>query len=217
MSEWRNRIRVVERLMARSVQEPIGEPKAPAVALGAFFVAFLLERGTAFRENQERRSYAAWFKRLCVECRERGYSNADIAELTGVDQETLWSFKDSANVTLEKGEMDEKSRLVLSLWTGARPRDRNTLDHFLVYFARKAPDVAVARDEMRQILVNLGLHTPRGPRIKNEGAQVKRRFAPHALWEGDGKLIKIRSTVSLFAGFGTPSPTKRRRFSSAAA
>jgi hypothetical protein len=42
-----------------------------------------------------------------------------------------------------------------------------------------------------QALIDLGLHYPRGPRIKNEGTSKKRYFDPHALWEGDGKTTKI--------------------------
>lgn len=42
-----------------------------------------------------------------------------------------------------------------------------------------------------QALVDLGLRYPRGPRIKNAGTHVKRYFKPHALWEGDGKQLKI--------------------------
>ena len=47
------------------------------------------------------------------------------------------------------------------------------------------------RDQIIQALVDLGLRYPRGPSIKNEGTHKKRHFAPHALWEGDGKTLKI--------------------------
>jgi hypothetical protein len=40
-------------------------------------------------------------------------------------------------------------------------------------------------------LVDLGLRYPRGPKIKNEGTHKKKYFDPHALWEGDGKTLKI--------------------------
>lgn len=43
-----------------------------------------------------------------------------------------------------------------------------------------------------QALIDLGLRYPRGPSIKNEGTHKKRYFAPHALWEGDGKTLKIK-------------------------
>ena len=48
------------------------------------------------------------------------------------------------------------------------------------------------RDQIVQALIDLGLRYPRGPSIKNEGTHKKRYFAPHALWEGDGKTLKIR-------------------------
>jgi hypothetical protein len=47
------------------------------------------------------------------------------------------------------------------------------------------------RDQITQALIDLGLRYPRGPSIKNEGTHKKRYFAPHALWEGDGKTLKI--------------------------
>jgi hypothetical protein len=48
------------------------------------------------------------------------------------------------------------------------------------------------RDQIVQALIDLGLRYPRGPSIKNEGTHKKRYFAPHALWEGDGKTLKIK-------------------------
>ncbi|MEI8062403.1 MAG: transposase family protein, partial [bacterium] len=47
------------------------------------------------------------------------------------------------------------------------------------------------RDQITQALIDLGLRYPRGPSIKNEGTHKKKYFAPHALWEGDGKTLKI--------------------------
>lgn len=193
MNEWRNRKRIVERLATpRAGASFEGPPRTPAASLAAFLIAFLLERSEAFRKNHDRRSYAGWFKRLCVDARQRGYSYAEIAELTGIDSETLGGFKDTAPMTLQKSAMDDKTKQILEVWNAARPWNKNTLDRFLGYFSKQAPGVAVGRDELRQTLINLGQHTPRGPKIKNEGAQVKRPFAPHALWEGDGKLVKVR-------------------------
>lgn len=48
------------------------------------------------------------------------------------------------------------------------------------------------RDQIVQALIDLGLRYPRGPSIKNEGTHKKRYFARHALWEGDGKTLKIK-------------------------
>ena len=48
------------------------------------------------------------------------------------------------------------------------------------------------RDQIVRALIDLGLRYPRGPSIKNEGTHKKRYFAAHALWEGDGKTLKIR-------------------------
>ena len=37
----------------------------------------------------------------------------------------------------------------------------------------------------------MGLRYPRGPGIKDEGLQVKKKFEPHTIWEGDGKQMNI--------------------------
>jgi transposase InsO family protein len=190
MSELRNRARLISRLSLPRAEGPAPAPQI--LALAAFLIVSLLEKTGAIRDNQSRRSYAGWLKRLCVDSHERGHPYAEISQLTGIEAGALEGFKDSVPIILKKESMEDKTKLILDVWTAAHPRHKQTLDAFLSYFLKQAPTTAVARDEMRSTLINLGLHTPRGPRIKNEGAQVKQPFAPHALWEGDGKLIKVR-------------------------
>jgi hypothetical protein len=55
------------------------------------------------------------------------------------------------------------------------------------------------RDQILQSLIDLGLRFPRGPSFKNEGTHKKRYFAPHALWEGDGKTLKIHVNGEVFS------------------
>jgi hypothetical protein len=55
------------------------------------------------------------------------------------------------------------------------------------------------RDQILQALIDLGLRFPRGPSLKNEGTHKKRYFEPHALWEGDGKTIKVHVNGEVFS------------------
>jgi transposase InsO family protein len=69
---------------------------------------------------------------------------------------------------------------------------------------KKHPGVSISAKRLRQILINLGLRYPRGPKTRDIGTQVKRPFAPHAIWEGDGKQVNIiinglRSVYSWYA------------------
>ena len=189
MSEARNRPRLVSRLGQPHPEAAKMPPQL--LALAAFLIVALLERSGAIRDNHARRSYAGWLKRLCVDCHERGHSYGEISHLTGIEVGALEGFKDTVPITLKKESMDDKTKLILDVWNAAKPWHQKTLDSFLTHFSRQAPGTSIARDEMRTVLINLGLHTPRGPQIKNEGAQVKKPFAPQALWEGDGKLMKI--------------------------
>jgi transposase InsO family protein len=200
MSEWRNRSDLMVRINCREVDtvEAADEPGTEAAQLARMLISRLMEQCGAYHAGRERKSYAPWFKRLVVDCHERGQTYAAIAALTDIEVETLKGFRDSAPAVLVKESLDDKSQRITAAWRAASSWHRGTLDRFWSYLGRKCPDLSVARDEMRQILINLGLHTPRGPAIKNEGAQVKQCFAPHAIWEGDGKLVKIRINGELF-------------------
>ncbi len=195
MSEWRNRQQLAQRLSRPLSIDSLKNPEdAPDSTrnLAIFMISFLIQKAQAIQENSIRSSYMGWFKRLIIDSHERGYSYSKINELTGISIETLKGFKDACPIILEREALDEKTKVVMSVWQEASPWHRRTLDHFLIHFGRKQPSFRLSRDEMRQTLINLGFHTPRGPSIKNHGAQAKRPFAPHALWEGDGKTMKIR-------------------------
>ena len=193
MNEWRNRSAIVERLSAPSETEGFSVSAVPAAAFdpARFLITGLLIQSGAIRENGERCSYAGWLKALVVDAHERGASYEVLAGLTGIGVETLKGFKASCPSLPSRAEMDETTRTILATWQGATDWHRRTLERFLAYFCNQHPKQAMSRDVMRTTLIHLGLHTPRGPKIKNVGAQVKRRFEPHAIWEGDGKEMRV--------------------------
>lgn len=191
MSESRNRSRLINRIIDKNEKFIEIDQTTKLLELARKIIAALIIMAGAWRSNTKRRSYAGWFKRLCVDLHDQGYTYDQISSLTEIDVDTLEGFKLTVNLNLSKEPIDTKSQLILDTWNASKPWQRNSLDAFMTQFCRENPTQAIARGELRQILINLGLHTPRGPKIKNEGAQVKRPFAPHALWEGDGKLIKV--------------------------
>ena len=65
------------------------------------------------------------------------------------------------------------------------------MDAFWSYLGKRYPKFEISHEEVRQSLINLGLRYPRGPQLKDEGMQVKKKFEPHTIWEGDGKQMNI--------------------------
>lgn len=191
MSEARHRARLLDRISNKEL--PASSPAEDQITLplAKTLIEALLSEANAWNENKSRRSYAGWLKRLLTDQHDAGYQYENIAALTGISVETIKGFKDSLVTLSAKESVDERHQAIARLWREASHKQRQSLDRFWLLVGRKLPDLSIARDEMRSILINLGLHTPRGPKIKNEGTQVKKPFAPHALWEGDGKLLKI--------------------------
>ena len=160
-------------------------------ALAKCLIAELLHHSDAVQINEDRKSYAPWLKCLVMRLKERGFQYVDMAALLGIDPETLRGFRKSNLIDLAKKPIDNMSLSVMAAWNGASDYARQTLDHFWSYLGRHHQNLKVSREEMRQTLINLGLKYPRGPKIKDEGAMVKKAFAPHTLWEGDGKQMNI--------------------------
>lgn len=159
--------------------------------LAKSLIAELLYRSNATQMNQDRKSYAPWFKNLILSLKERGFQYVDMAPLLNVDAETLRGFRKSKLIDLTRKPIDEASQAIMTAWNGASDHARQTLDHFWSHLGRYHQQLKISREEMRQTLINLGLKYPRGPKIKDEGATVKRPFTPHTLWEGDGKQMNI--------------------------
>lgn len=80
--------------------------------------------------------------------------------------------------------------MVEHAWVQTNFNSNKTLSEFVDYVQRQCLN-KYGRDQITQALVDLGLRYPRGPEIKNEGTHKKSYFSPHALWEGDGKHLKI--------------------------
>lgn len=154
-------------------------------------ISELLKRSGAVNDNDERKSYAPWFKSLVINLKEKGATYVSMASLLGIDAETLRGFRKSNLIDLAKNPIDDTSKVIMTAWNSASDYSKKTLDHFWSFLGRKYPELKLSREQMRQTLINLGLKYPRGPKIDDHGTQVKRPLAPHTIWEGDGKQMNI--------------------------
>ena len=194
MSENRNRKDLILRISAKEPADPTKE-KEPKLSFAVLLISLLLCRSGAVSRNRRRASYAPWFKDFIASKKDEGVSYEVISELTGISVNTLTDFKPS--LVTEKKTIAPKSKEIARIWNEAPPHRRRNLDAFWYYLGKKYPNVSVSFKEVRQILIDLGLRYPRGPKTENHGTQVKKSFEPHAMWEGDGKQIKIRINGAL--------------------
>jgi len=191
MSENRNRAALVERL-TRDGEAPVAVGLDEPLVAAKKLIGSLMERSGALSGNRERASYPPWFKDQIVELNDQGHTYSLLSSLTGISVETLTGFRATqASRVFEKGSIDTLSLQIAAIWAEAPQRFRKNLDSFWYYLGKKHPDVSISSERLRQTLINLGLRYPRGPKTKDIGTQVKRPFEPHAIWEGDGKQIKI--------------------------
>ena len=191
MSESRNRATIGDRLNRNEGAGKVVFPSA-MVIVAKKIITILMIRTGAYQDNNSRRSYAPWFKQFIVDLKDKGTEYKLLSELTGIGLDTVMGFRKSVQTPLVKEPMDSKSEQLADAWNEAPLKCRESLGGFWYYLGKKHSDISISFKEMRQILINLGLRYPRGPRIPDHGVQVKQVFAPHAVWEGDGKQMKIR-------------------------
>ncbi len=197
MSENRNRQNLLKKIVQPSDSQ-CSEDEGPRLLKSACeFIGFLMQKGQAYRENTSRLSYEPWFKEFLIKQQETTLTYSEISQLTGIRKNTLKKFKAECSGKLKRKPITDIELTIAECWGKAPLRTRKNIDRFFLYFGKQYPDQTVSRNMLRQILIDLGLRYPRGPKIEDHGAQVKTKFAPHALWEGDGKNIKITINSTL--------------------
>jgi len=172
---------------------------SPIVDLIIKLICTLMIRSQAIQKNGKRDSYAPWFKELLMTLQEEGITYKLLSTLTNISVKTLENFKPTLiEAVPTKQPIDDSTKLIAQIWDGAPPYAKKNLDVFWSHLGRRYPQITISHEKVRQALINLGLRYPRGPKIKNEGAQVKKKFAPHAIWEGDGKQMTITINGEIF-------------------
>lgn len=189
MTEHRNRQQLVQQLNSQKHAQRRHD-LTDALKLAKTLISSLMSRCLASQDNNNRSSYAPWFKELICQQLEES-SSKNISNLTGISVETLKKFT-SPSLVLTQQPLSDDHTFILSAWNQASVRQRKNLNNFWMSLGRRFPDRKISYAQVRQTLIDLGLRYPRGPKSKNEGTQVKTRWEPHSLWEGDGKLMNIR-------------------------
>jgi transposase InsO family protein len=192
MSEWRNRQTVIERLAAPCTPICDSPDQEQHILAAQRLITQLMEKSSAVQVNSERNTYAPWFKQFITKMLDEGASYKTISSLTGISEENLPKFRKDISLSLIKGSISEEHKYIEKVWDSASHKQRKTLDHFWTYLGRNYPESKLSRNEVRTILIDLGLRYPRSKKSKNHGAQVKTAFCPNAIWEGDGKELIIR-------------------------
>ncbi len=188
MSEARNR----KDLTARIQSEATAPAKPQVPAFVSDLIAMLCQRSGAIMVNKERRSYAEWFKSSLVDLHDKGIPWIELANLTGISIDTIQGFASHHNPIGKKEPISPQHDHIAGIWNESAIHHRRSLENFWLHLQRRHRDTAVTYKEMRQILIDLGLYGQRGPKVVNHGAQVKKSFEPHAIWEGDAKQIKVQ-------------------------
>lgn len=188
MSEARNRKALVERLAA--LPPPVAVAPLTWTSTREL-IALLCHRSGATKTNCERHSYAAWFKEALADLHDKGATWVELSSLTGISLDTLEGFALRRSPLGTKEAISPAHQELATIWRDAAPHHRKNLETFWLHLQRRHAGLAVNYKDMRQILIDLGLYALRGPKTANHGAQVKRRFDPHAIWEGDAKQIKV--------------------------
>lgn len=190
MTESRNRVELLNRISAVPPLQEKASNQATTNEIAKNLVSVLLDQSGALKQGVSRKSYSPWFKEVICSLRNDGASLAELAELTKISKDSLSKF--AADESLKpKFEVSQAHEQICDIWKNAPPEVKNNLDSFWGFLGRKHSEKTFSYKEVRQILIDLGFRYPRGPSIADKGTQVKKKFDPHALWEGDGKEVKI--------------------------
>jgi hypothetical protein len=187
MTESRHRQQFMKKILAQPTEHAASSVPTYVMDL----IKILCHRSGAISMNNERRSYADWFKAALADSHDKGVSWVELASLTGISLDTLERFSNHRYPIDDKRPISPAHQQLASIWASSAPHHRKSLENFWLHLQRRHRDSAVTYKEMRQILIDLGLYGLRGPKIQNHGAQVKKTFDPHAIWEGDAKQIKV--------------------------
>jgi len=184
-SEHRNRGLLTEKISRDSHQHPL--TSAPEYITD--IVKGLLEQSRAVSSNDQRASYMPWFKAFISKIKhQHRVTYQELEDLLGISSETLMGF--STTTPMDAVSIDPLAKKIVLIWNNAPPNNKKTIDDFRYFLDKKYGDIEISYHKLRQILIDLGFYSPRGPKIKNHGS-VKRPFDPHAIWEGDGKQVNI--------------------------
>ena len=186
-SESRNR----NQLLSALLSNPVIQKKSEVPEYVKAIVAELLNKGNAMSGNSQRASYSTWFKSLILGIKHKfNVKYKDLADILSISEETLMGFRSSLPA-IKPEQIDDLSASIAQIWNDTPPKYKKTLDAFWIHLGKKHGNLEISYYKLRQMLIDLGFYSPRGPKIKNHGG-VKIPLDLHAIWEGDGKQLNIR-------------------------
>ena len=193
MSEYRNRQTIADRLNAvHSDADTLALAEAKRTAeVATAMLKVTLEKSLGIVGNKQRNTYAPWLKHHVAGLLISGTPYKVIADVTGISEETLRHFREDHVTDLKPAVTSDDHIFIRGVWNQAPHRNRRNFEAFWSYLGHTHGDRAFSREVVRQILIDLGLHSPRTAKIKNKGTSVKTEFTPNAIWEGDGKQLNI--------------------------
>ncbi len=193
-TENRNREKVLEKIKNKA--DRTDENHKATQDFANNLIKHLLVGCDLISKNQERVSYSPLLKEIILtlkkEMKDDGENITfqDISIMTGIPVETLYGFE-FPDYIIKKEEMSNEHEIINAVWNKAPKSIKKSLDCFYVYLGKTLFDNSFSFKQMVNVLTDLGHHYPRGPKMENKGAQVKKKFLPHAIWEGDGKNTTI--------------------------
>lgn len=182
MNEHRNRKRLIKKITKKTSIEPLPFEETyykEQLELAKKVISFLLKNGPTVQENGTKPTISPILKEFIVKLQEEGKTYPQIASLLGMELETIKRFKEQGYLEtnfLEKKPLSANHEFILSAWNEANNYHRKNLDSFWVYLGRKFSTHEISHEEVRQILIDLGLRYPHGPGIQDHGAQVKKNI-----------------------------------------
>ena len=157
----------------------------------------------AWTQTEDRHQFTDEFKALLLDLKsEYALEWGEISQVLGIPEETLKKFKHQVNEK-DPGDgppLESLPETVIEQLRGffhGRSGKATAKS-----FAEKHPEVL---DELKMtyaqfanLLLRLGFTSPKGIFLNNTGLDKIERFAPHAVWGTDGKLMKIVINGEIF-------------------
>ena len=120
MSEWRNRQTIPERLAPAPIPVEVDIERDRQLTLARGIIALLMEKSSAVQSNDERNTYALWFKQYITKLLDEGASYKRISLLTGISEDNLPRFRRDASLLLTKEPCSEDHEFIQKAWDEAR-------------------------------------------------------------------------------------------------
>ena len=161
------------------------------------------EHPRAWTKEQERHQFTDEFKGfLLTKKSEYALEWGEISQALGIPEETLKKFKQQVNEK-DPGDGPPSPSLPDSVVDQLRAffhgrNGKTTVKKFTQEHPEVLEQLKMTYAQLSMLLLRLGFTSPKGIFLNNTGLDKIERFAPHAVWGTDGKLMKIVINGEIF-------------------